>query len=458
MIIHTTTLSIALAFSAGSMIAAETAKVELGPDMIFARMAHNVARLPNGGLVVFGGHGSGFVALGTAEVWNPGAASFTQMPMQFAHDSAFFAKMADGRYLIGGGSSDWGVPSYATCEIFDPATLTFTVTGSMVRFRADAGSAALKGGKVLVAGAWWTHNDANAVGELFDPATGTFTATGSLNTPRSRPFVFPCDDGQAVVVGGFPPSGGTLAASPEVYHPDSNTFTPLADSLFANEPDWAISSSADAADVYRLKDNRSVILAYRGSPATYALMTFAPATKAFQKVTTTPALPDSSVASLWVPIVDQAKNLVYMLSLDPAQPSVFSLYRVDLATGKLDSQLVGAIPNMPSPYAMGMTVLGDGRILLTGGTTSDNFSAHPHTAFITPNFTEAGPKLGIARYTGVAVEGTVGKNIRIDYATAVQQTNWTTLTNFSLPSSPFLYFDISSTNDSSRLYRAVQTE
>jgi hypothetical protein len=107
---------------------------------------------------------------------------------------------------------------------------------------------------------------------------------------------------------------------------------------------------------------------------------------------------------------------------------------------------------------MGMTVLGDGRILLTGGTTSDNFSAHPHTAFITPNFTEAGPKLGIARYTGVAVEGTVGKNIRIDYATAVQQTNWTTLTNFSLPSSPFLYFDISSTNDSSRLYRAVQTE
>src|SRR6476646_10796304 len=64
---------------------------------------------------------------------------------------------------------------------------TFTATGNMTTERMAHTATLLTNGKVLVAGGrtlvsgWpvW------ATAELYDPSTGTFSATGSMSTPRS---------------------------------------------------------------------------------------------------------------------------------------------------------------------------------------------------------------------------------------------------------------------------------
>jgi hypothetical protein len=68
----------------------------------------------------------------------------------------------------------------------------------------------------------------------------------------------------------------------------------------------------------------------------------------------------------------------------------------------------------------------------------------------------AGATLDLHFYAGITIDGTVGLNYRVDYAESLAQTNnWLTLTNLTLASSPFLLFDIQSTNSPQRFYRAV---
>jgi hypothetical protein len=81
-------------------------QVAPGPMMVGGRMGANAEVMPDGKLVVFGGHGPpGWTALTTSENLLPGAGSFTQSTTVYSHDGGFFAKMLDGRFLIGGGAN-----------------------------------------------------------------------------------------------------------------------------------------------------------------------------------------------------------------------------------------------------------------------------------------------------------------------------------------------------------------
>ena len=58
---------------------------------------------------------------------------------------------------------------------------------------------------------------------LYDPATGTWTATGTMGTPRLEHLVVPLLDGRVLVVGGgFDDQDDTSA---EVYDPASGTWS-----------------------------------------------------------------------------------------------------------------------------------------------------------------------------------------------------------------------------------------
>ena len=65
--------------------------------------------------------------------------------------------------------------------------------------------------------------------------------------------------------------------------------------------------------------------------------------------------------------------------------------------------------------------------------------------------------LGISTYPGVTINGTVGLTYQIQYTTSLN-TNWMTLTNFSLPYSPYLWIDTSTTVTGQRFYRSVQLQ
>jgi sugar lactone lactonase YvrE len=68
--------------------------------------------------------------------------------------------------------------------------------------------------------------------------------------------------------------------------------------------------------------------------------------------------------------------------------------------------------------------------------------------------------LTIALYAGITLQGSVGGQYRIDYATSLSPTPvvWTPLTTLTLTNSPVLYVDTSSPTSSARFYRAVSVE
>lgn len=78
----------------------------------------------------------------------------------------------------------------------------------------------------------------------------------------------------------------------------------------------------------------------------------------------------------------------------------------------------------------------------------------PH--LITQSNTNATSQLGIATAPAITIKGTVGQSYRIDYATSLAPTNWTTLKYVTLPTvSPYVIYDNSSGSNPQRFYRAV---
>jgi hypothetical protein len=66
--------------------------------------------------------------------------------------------------------------------------------------------------------------------------------------------------------------------------------------------------------------------------------------------------------------------------------------------------------------------------------------------------------LEISTYPGIKINGTPGLTYQIEYSTDLNSSNWATLTNFSLPFSPYLWIDTSSPVSGQRFYRSVQLQ
>jgi hypothetical protein len=139
----------------------------------------------------------------TAELYDPTAGTFTQIPQLATHTFGFIVRLRDGRALLGAG--DGGI---ATCEIYDPAQGKFIPAGTLNQGRSMLTAHTLPDGRVIVMGgasisAGSVHVPLDSM-ELYDPATDKWTvAPFKLSTGRTWHASALVRDGTVLVMGGY---------------------------------------------------------------------------------------------------------------------------------------------------------------------------------------------------------------------------------------------------------------
>lgn len=192
-------------------------------SLISARIAQSAALLPNGKVLVAGGFNTSSI-LASAELYDPASGTWKATgSLNFARDYATATTLPNGKVLLAGGCC------VATAELYEPSTGTWAPTGSLATYRYLASATLLPNGKVLVAGG--IHGSGAlafslASAEIYDPATGTWSATGSMNVARASQTATLLPNGKVLVAGGC--NGrrcGTSVATAEIYDPASGTWT-----------------------------------------------------------------------------------------------------------------------------------------------------------------------------------------------------------------------------------------
>jgi hypothetical protein len=354
-----------------------------GPNLNEARGLDLIATLPDGQVIVFGGFG-GYVDGSpvypqSAEIWTRATGSFTLKAMNSARYGSAFAKLADGRYLLAGGTAN---PD--TAEIFNPADNSFNPTATMPISLSFASAATLTSGKVLVIGS------GSSQGVLFDPADGgTFTATSDLNTSREGPVILPTADGNALVLGGYNNESSNWVEQVELYDAVANSFSILQTTLVPGDPGWYTGGGpynlfSRSMETQMMSDGRYLFPATKQiSQSQYqpALFTFNPATNQIDQFDVTPQLSTLSrdsvnQAFLW-PVVDARAGKAYVI-YDNQIITVFLKNGTRNAPPGYYADTYGLL------FFTGVTLLKDGRIFITGGYGYPPANSTTQTMFATP--------------------------------------------------------------------------
>ena len=206
----TALLAIGLLTNAVPAIAQGSGTWTLTGSLNTARTGHTATLLPNGQVLVAGGVSAAGALLASAELYNPatGAWSLTGS-MATARRAHTATLLSNGQVLVAGGTASAGTTGMtAAAELYNPATGTWSSTGSMTTARTGHTAVLLPGGNVLVAGGLngttWLSS-----AELF--VMGAWQATGSMPFPSgSRAALL--QNGQ-VLIAGSPQNGAFRAAA-----------------------------------------------------------------------------------------------------------------------------------------------------------------------------------------------------------------------------------------------------
>jgi hypothetical protein len=176
------------------------------PDMV---------RLLDGRVLVVGGSGGDFDP-STAEVYDPASGTWSATGSMLNPLVLGPVVLLDGRVLVGDvlDGSD-GDPDVYGSELYDPVSGTWSATGDMIG-SSGGPAVVLPDGRVL------------ASESVYDPASGTWTATGKMNIGRWRAAATLLSDGTVLVAGGYVDVAEHATDSAEVYDPATGSWTEIA--------------------------------------------------------------------------------------------------------------------------------------------------------------------------------------------------------------------------------------
>jgi uncharacterized protein (TIGR03437 family) len=193
------------------------------------RQYHTAVLLPNGKVLMTGGLmvvSNRLAPTNVAELYDPatGAWSLTGA-MNVARDAHTMTLLPNGKVLVATGSDRLvAAPQLFTpvrsCELYDPQTGSWTLTGELAVPRTTPAAVLLPNGKVLLAGG--TNNNASVnptnIAELYDPATGQWSGAASMAVARDGTTATLLPNGKVLLAGGYT-NGFAVLRSTELYDP-----------------------------------------------------------------------------------------------------------------------------------------------------------------------------------------------------------------------------------------------
>lgn len=190
------------------------------------RFVHVAESLPDGRVLMAGGHSSGF--LDSVEIYDPNDESFEPGPPLPAARRRHGILLQDERILVVGDhdnpTSDFpGQPGF----LFDPVTEEWITTGQPYVSRWGAQLSMLSSGQVLYTAGYDGHSVGSTwdTAEIYDPNANTWTRVGDLGERRVSHTSTTLMDGRVLVAGGTIRTSLVSSATSEIYDPQTQSFT-----------------------------------------------------------------------------------------------------------------------------------------------------------------------------------------------------------------------------------------
>ncbi len=228
-----------------SIVGQETdyGNIEHVGSMLQPRFNHTATTLQSGKVLVTGGTETGYDSLNSPEIFNPESRKFNSIePMKDRRMRHTSTLLPSGKVLIAGGyqGNGYGHPSgfYSfngpgnvsldRCEVFDPATETFSMASPMRTGRFWQRAVLMNDGRVLVIGGVnATHNGLTSC-EFYDPVADSWEYAGELNEPRARFSATLMTNGSVIITGGHNGTFKEPISSCEIYVPSRDKWFTIA--------------------------------------------------------------------------------------------------------------------------------------------------------------------------------------------------------------------------------------